>query len=173
MVILTIFQKLPPASIWAFWHSDFTYTDHGTGILKKKTFWDVLDTFRGPNIQKSGFLGKKWSFWPFSRSHHRLQFGPFDNPISRARGLELGLVCARCFGGYWTHLGVKKSKKVQFLTIFWIFLSPLLGAFGFIYIKELHNIYLPTSTFFIWVKKRDFNTPPPVVSLWCVYLSNI
>ena len=81
-------------------------------------------------------------------------------------GMELGLVGAGRFGGNWKHLGVKKSKKVQFLTIFWIFLSPLLGAFGIIYIKELLYIYLPTSTFFIWVKKRDFNTPPLVVSLW-------
>ena len=91
------------------------------GILKEKTFWEVLGTFRGQNVQKSGFLGKKWSFCQFSKGHHRLQFEPFDNPISRARVMELGHVSARRFGGYWTHLGVKKSKKVQFFTVFLIF----------------------------------------------------
>ena len=121
MTILSIFQWPPMASIWTFWQSDFACTGQGTGILKNKTFWEVWGTFSGQKVQKSGFLGKKWSFWPFSKGHHRLQFEPFDNPISRARVMELGHVCAPRFRGYWTHLGVKKSKKVQIFTVFLIF----------------------------------------------------
>ena len=128
-------------------------------------FGGVLGTFRGQKVYFRRFFGKKWQFCQFSNCHHGLKFRPFNNPISRAMGMELEFLRAGRFGGSLTHLGVKKSKKVQFLMIFWIFLSPYLRAFGNIYIKELLNIYLPTSTFFIWAKKRDFNTPPPVVSL--------
>ena len=108
------FPKATTSFNWAFWQSDFVHTGHGMGILKEKTFREVLGTFRGQNVQKSGFLGKKWSFWPFSRSYHRLQFGPFDIPISHARAMELGFWRKRHFGMFWAHLGVQTSKKVDF-----------------------------------------------------------
>ena len=107
-------------------------------------------------------------FWQFSKGRHGLQFWPFDNPISRATLMELELLGAGGFGGSLTHLGVKKSILVHFWMIFWIYLGPLLGAFGNICIKELLNIYLSTFTFFICAKKRHFNTPPLVVSLCSV-----
>ena len=114
MVILIIFKQPPLASIWAFWHSDFTCTGYGNGIMKENTFREVLGTFRGQNVQKSEFFGKKWSFWPFSKSHHRLQFGPFDNPILCTQAMELWFWRKRHFGMFWAHLGVQTSKKVDF-----------------------------------------------------------
>ena len=87
--------------------------------------------------------------------------------------MELELLGAGGFGGSLTHFGVKKSILVHFWMIFWIYLGPLLGAFGNICIKELLNIYLSTFTFFICAKKRDFNTPPLVVSLCVVWMVSV
>ena len=140
-------------------------TGHGTWIFGHRRFQGVLGTFRGQKVYFRRFFGKKWQFRQFSNCHHGLKFRPFNNPISRAMGMELEFLRAGRFRGSLTHWGVKKSKKVQFLMIFWIFLGPYLRAFGSICIKELLYIFLPTSTFFIWAKKRDFNTPLPVVSL--------
>ena len=122
------------------------------------SFWAFLSIFK----PKFCIFRK---FCQFSEGCHRLQFRPFDHPISHARSLELGQFGASRFGRFWVHLEVKKSILVHFWMIFWIYLGPLLGAFGNICIKELLNIYLSTFTFFICAKKRDFNTPPLVVSL--------
>ena len=140
--------------------------EHRTGAVLCKMFQEVWGTFRGKKVHFCEFFGKKLPFWQFSKGRHGLQFWPFDNPISRATLMELELLGAGGFGGSLTHLGVKKSILVHFWTIFWIYLGPLLGAFGNICIKELLNIYLSTFTFFICAKKRHFNTPPLVVSLW-------
>ena len=102
------------ASIWGYRQSNFACMGHGTGILKEKTFQEVLGTFRGQKDQKRGFLGKKWSFWSFSNSHHQLQFGPFDILISHARAMEMGLWRKIHFGRSWAHLGGKMFKKVNF-----------------------------------------------------------
>ena len=72
------------------------------------SFWAFLSIFK----PKFCIFRK---FWQFSEGRHRLQFGPFDHPISHARSLELGQFGASRFGRFWVHLEVKKSILVKFL----------------------------------------------------------
>ena len=129
MAILTIFKQPPLASIWTFWQSDFACMGHGTGILKYKTFWEALGTFRGSKVQKRGFFGKKWPFWNFQTA---------------ATCFNLGLLTIRfCMLGAWnldfrvqdvwrvldTSRGLK-VKKSEIFDDFLDFSQTLLSSFA-------------------------------------------